>query len=102
MPHGTNTLLLELFAIFVWAKFLGEIFEQIGLPGVLGEILAGVLLGPYALRLVTPSDTVYSIAQIGAIFLLFTVGLETRPQDLIMVGRESFRVAVAGIAVPFV
>jgi Kef-type K+ transport system membrane component KefB len=102
MPHGTDTLLLELFAIFVWAKFLGEIFEQVRLPGVLGEILAGILLGPYALRLVSPSDTVYSIAEIGAIFLLFTVGLETRPQDLIKVGRESFNVALAGIAVPFV
>jgi Kef-type K+ transport system membrane component KefB len=102
MPHGSDTLLLELFAIFVWAKVFSEIFEQLSLPGVLGEILAGVILGPHATRLVVPSETVASIAEIGAIFLLFTVGLETRPRDLINVGRQAMGVAVAGVAVPFV
>lgn len=101
MPHGTDTLLLELFAIFVWAKVFGEIFEQLSLPAVLGEILAGVILGPHATGLVNPTDTVASIAEIGAIFLLFTVGLETRPQELIRVGRTSANVALAGVAVPF-
>ncbi len=102
MPQGTETLLLELFAIFVWAKVFGEIFEQLSLPAVLGEILAGVLLGPYATGLVRPNETVGSIAEVGAIFLLFSVGLETSPQDLIRVGRHSMRVAVAGVVVPFV
>jgi Kef-type K+ transport system membrane component KefB len=99
MPH--DTLLLELFAIFVWAKVFGEIFEQMSLPAVLGEILAGVILGPYATGLVVPNDTVYSIAEIGAVFLLFSVGLETRPKDLIRVGRQSLGVALTGIVVPF-
>src|SRR5512140_473651 len=101
MPHGADIFLLELFAIFVWAKVFGEIFEQMSLPGVLGEILAGVVLGPHATGLVAPNETVGSIAEIGAIFLLFTVGLETRPSDLIQVGRQSIRVALAGVAVPF-
>lgn len=101
MPHGADLFLLELFAIFVWAKVFGEIFEQMSLPGVLGEILAGIVLGPHATGLVNPGTTVGSIAEIGAIFLLFTVGLETRPSDLIRVGRESLRVAAAGVAVPF-
>lgn len=101
MPHGTDTLLLELFAIFVWAKVFGEIFEQLSLPAVLGEILAGVILGPHATALVNPSQTVSSIAEIGAIFLLFTVGLETRPSDLLRVGRVSLRVALAGVVLPF-
>lgn len=99
--HGTDTLLLELFAIFVWAKVFGEIFEQLSLPAVLGEILAGVILGPHATALVSPSATVSSIAEMGAIFLLFTVGLETRPQELIKVGRQSIRVALAGVVFPF-
>jgi Kef-type K+ transport system membrane component KefB len=102
MPHGTDTLLLELFAIFVWAKVFGEIFEQLKLPAVLGEILAGVILGPHATRLVVPSETISSIAEIGAIFLLFTVGLETHPHELIQVGQKALRVAVAGVVVPFV
>jgi len=101
MPHGTDTLLLELFAIFVWAKVFGELFEQLSLPAVLGEILAGVVLGPHATALVIPTETVLSIGEVGAIFLLFTVGLETRPADLIQVGRTSVNVALAGVAVPF-
>ena len=101
MPE-TNELLLQLFAIFVWAKFGGELFKRFALPAVLGEILVGIVLGPYALALIQPSDTVYSIAQLGAIFLLFTVGLETSPSDLIRVGRQSLGVALAGMAVPFI
>src|SRR5689334_15584176 len=101
MPHGADIFLLELFAIFVWAKVFGEIFEQMSLPGVLGEILAGIILGPHATGLVTPTETVGSIAEIGAIFLLFTVGLETRPSDLIGVGKQALNVALAGVAVPF-
>lgn len=101
MPHGTDSLLLQLFTIFVWAKVFGELFERLHLPAVLGEILAGVVLGPYATRFILPGETIYSIAEIGAVFLLFTVGLETAPSDLIRVGRMSLRVAVAGIVVPF-
>jgi Kef-type K+ transport system membrane component KefB len=101
MPTGADRLLLELFAIFVWAKIFGELFEQLSLPAVLGEILAGIILGPYATALITPSENIYAFAEIGAIFVLFTAGLETRPQDLIRVGRESLRVALAGVIVPF-
>lgn len=100
MSQGADLFLLELFAIFVWAKVFGEIFEQMSLPGVLGEILAGVILGPHATGLVNPSETVGSIAEIGAIFLLFTVGLETRPSDLIRHGRSALGVAIAGVIVP--
>jgi len=99
---NSDPLLLELFAIFVWAKVFGEIFEQLALPAVLGEILAGVILGPYATKFINPGPTTYSIAEIGAIFLLFTVGLETMPKDLVRVGRMSLRVAVAGVIAPFV
>ena len=101
MPHGTDSLLLQMFTIFVWAKVFGELFERMHLPAVLGEILAGVILGPYATRFILPGDTIYSIAEIGAVFLLFTVGLETAPSDLIRVGRISLGVAIAGIVLPF-
>ena len=79
MSHGAGTLLLELFTIFVCAKIFGEIFAKLWLPAVLGEILAGIVLGPYGTKIIDPSDTVISLAEIGAIFLLFTVGLETSP-----------------------
>jgi Na+:H+ antiporter len=102
MPHGANSLLLQMFTIFVWAKVFGELFERMYLPAVLGEIAAGVVLGPYATRFILPGDTIYSIAEVGAIFLLFTIGLETSPSDLIRVGRISLQVAVVGVILPFV
>src|SRR5437763_8067714 len=102
MPQGADRLLLELFAIFVWAKIFGELFERLSLPAVLGEILAGIVLGPHATQLITPSENIYAFAELGAIFVLFTAGLETSPQDLLRVGRESLRVALAGVIVPFV
>ncbi len=101
MSHGTDTLLLQLFTIFVWAKVFGEVFERLTMPAVLGEILAGIVLGPYAAHIIEPSDSIISLAEIGAIFLLFTVGLETSPSDLIRLGRTSMNVAVAGILLPF-
>lgn len=101
MSHGADTLLLQLFTIFVCAKIFGEVFERLSLPGVLGEILAGIVLGPYAANFIDPSDTIISLAEIGAIFLLFTVGLETSPRELLRIGTRSFNVAVAGIVLPF-
>ena len=102
MPPNTSDLLFELLIIFVAAKVLGEIFERLRLPGVLGEILAGVALGPYALAWIRPSDTLHSIAEVGVIFVLFSAGLETSARELIHVGRTALTVALAGVVVPFV
>jgi Kef-type K+ transport system membrane component KefB len=94
-------LLFELFVIFVSAKLIGELFERISLPSVLGEILAGALLGPYAFGWIATSDSIHSVAELGAIFVLFSAGLETSPAELIRIGRKSVTVALAGIVVPF-
>jgi Kef-type K+ transport system membrane component KefB len=102
MPHAPDQLLLQLLAIFVSAKVAGELFERAGLPSVPGEILAGVALGPFALGWIDPGDTIHSVAEIGAIFVLFSAGLETSPRDLIQVGRKALLVAIAGVVVPFV
>src|ERR1700687_3339060 len=102
MPHAPDQFLLQLLAIFVSAKVAGELFERVRLPSVLGEILAEAVLGPFTLGWINPSDTIHSVAEIGAIFVLFSAGLETSPQDLIRVGRKALLVAVAGVFFPFV
>lgn len=101
MEHTTK-ILFELFLMFGAAKLLGEACERWRQPAVIGEILAGVLLGPYVLKIVTPSELTTGIAEIGVIVLLFTVGLETRPSDLIRVGGVATLVAVLGVIVPFI
>src|SRR5579864_1680501 len=98
MKHVADPFLLQLLVIFLWAKIFGELFEQLSLPAVLGEILSGIVLGPYLTGFVTPSDATISIGELGAIFLLFTVGLETRPKELIRVGGAALKVALAGVA----
>jgi Kef-type K+ transport system membrane component KefB len=67
-----------------------------------GEILAGIALGPFALNWINPGDTIHSVAEIGAIFVLFSAGLETSPHELIRVCGKALLVAVAGVVVPFV
>jgi len=101
MTHGADPFLLQLLVIFLWAKIFGELFEQLSLPAVLGEILSGVVLGPYLTAFVIPSDATTSIGELGAIFLLFTVGLGTRPKELIKIGASALGVATAGMALPF-
>ena len=98
----SGKLLLDLFLMFAGGKVLAEIFERFRQPAVVGELLAGVLLGPSLLALVQPSALTQGLAEIGAIFLLFTVGLETRPRDLLQVGWIAALVASVGVVVPFV
>lgn len=102
MPHSPQQFLLQLLLIYVAAKVVGEIFQRLRVPGVLGEIIAGVVFGPYALGWIHPTEILHSIAEIGVIFVLFSAGLETSPKDLINIGRKALMVAIAGVIVPFV
>jgi Kef-type K+ transport system membrane component KefB len=97
--HGR--ILLSLLIVIVAAKILAEVFERLRQPAVVGEILAGVIIGPSVLGLIQPSDLLGTLAEIGVIFLLFTVGLETRPSDIFKVGGVSALVAILGVIVPF-
>src|SRR5688572_20874768 len=99
--HGTE-ILLTLFVMLISAKIMAEIFERLKQPAVVGEILAGVLIGPSILGWVAPSELITILAEIGVIFLLFTVGLETKPQSIFQVGRRAVLVGVLGVILPFV
>src|SRR5688572_5837051 len=94
--------LLSLFLIIASAKVMAEIFERLRQPAVVGEILAGVIIGPSLLGWIQPNEIVSVIAEIGVIFLLFTVGLETKPQSIFRVGKKATTVAVLGVVFPFV
>lgn len=100
--HGVAALLATLIAVFVSTKLLGEIAQRLGQPAVLGELVAGVLLGGSVLGLLDPADPVISaLAEIGVIVLLFAIGLETDLTSLARVGRTAAVVAVAGVVLPF-
>ncbi|MFN0120309.1 MAG: cation:proton antiporter [Blastocatellia bacterium] len=97
-----TTLLLTLFVMFVSAKLLAEIFERLRQPAVAAEIVAGVIIGPAALNWVQPTEMTAMLAEIGVIFLLFRVGLETRPADIFSVGGRAMVVAMLGVILPFI
>lgn len=100
MPE--SGVILSLFIAFAAAKISGEIMARLKQPAVLGELLAGIIIGPYALRLIQPSSALSVVAQLGVIVLLFLVGLETRVSDLKKVGGTALLVAAMGVLFPFV
>ncbi len=94
------------------AKLMGELFSRIKLPIVLGELLAGMIIGPFALgAFLLHPDTGESILQIGpeirtlgeigAIVILFMAGLEMTPKEFLRGGKASFTVGTLGVVVPF-
>ncbi|MGH7519217.1 MAG: cation:proton antiporter [Gemmatimonadales bacterium] len=99
------TLLLSLAAILLGAKLFGDLAERIGQPAVLGELVAGVLLGPSLLGIIPAdgplSDVLHLVAELGVILLLFEIGLETDLREMFRVGPAALAVAFVGVAVPF-
>jgi Kef-type K+ transport system membrane component KefB len=94
-------LLLGLVLVWVVAKAAGEAMERIGQTAVLGELLAGVFIGPGVLGLVTESEALRALAELGVLILLFEVGLESDLADLLRAGVQAAVVALVGVAVPF-
>ena len=94
-------LALSLVVILAAAKVLGEASERLGQPPVLGELLAGILIGPYMLGWVQDNEVIRLLAEIGAVFLLFEVGLESDLDEFLQVGASALAVAVVGVVLPF-
>ncbi|MCZ6583852.1 MAG: cation:proton antiporter [Thaumarchaeota archaeon] len=92
------------------AKLMAELFLRIRLPIVLGELLAGMIIGPFALGafliyegnlLVQINDNIKILGEIGAIVILFMAGLEMTPREFLKGGKASFTIAAFGVVLPF-
>ncbi len=97
-----HLLPVELLIIFGTAKLLSELFEKFGQPGLVGEILAGVVLGPAVLNWIPPNTVLDALSELGILFLLFRVGLEVRASELFKVGKVALLVAFTGVLLPLV
>lgn len=98
-------ILFPLALVFCVAKFLGLVARKLQMPQVVGEIVAGLILGPCILNIIDISNPQYglsirSIAEIGVIMLMFSAGLGTNLKELLKVGPKAFLIACAGVAVP--
>ncbi|MEW5976745.1 MAG: cation:proton antiporter [Acidobacteriota bacterium] len=99
-PEAAKIPLMMLF-VFGAAKLSAELFERLKQPGIVGEILAGVLIGPQVLGLVQPNEFLTALADLGVMFLLFNVGLEVKASEMFKVGPTALIVAILGVIVPF-
>lgn len=106
--HGLDpAVLIGVAIMLVVAKLGGEIFERLHQPGVLGELLAGILLGNLVIfgfggaESLKTNETIAALAELGVIILLFEVGLESDLKEMMEVGWSSLFVAVVGVIAPF-
>jgi len=96
------TVFKDVALILVAAKIFGIIARKCKAPQVVGEIIAGLLIGPSLLGLVDQSDFLATMAEIGVVILMFSAGLETNLKDLVRTGPLAFVIALAGVFVPLV
>ena len=96
------SLFRDLAIIILCAKFFGLVARKCKAPQVVGEILAGLLIGPCVLNLVQISDPISIFAEIGVVMLMFTTGLGTNLKELIKAGPIATLIAMVGVAVPLV
>jgi Kef-type K+ transport system membrane component KefB len=98
----TQQLIINIVLILTVAWILGSIFARFGLPVILGELLAGLILGPPLLGIITASEPIELMAEFGIFFLMFYVGMEMDPKELLEHLKPSLIVAVGGFVLPFV
>lgn len=95
-------IFLDLAIIMIFSKFFGLLARKLKAPQVVGEIIAGLLIGPSVLGIVEQTDFLSQMAEIGVILLMFSAGLETNLKDLMKTGFKAFLIACAGVFVPLV
>ena len=114
MAIGTESIfihvIISLALLLFTAKIFAELFHRVKLPIVLGELLAGIVIGPYALGglplfngepLVILDETIKNIGELAAIVILFVAGLEITPREFLRGGASSFTIGALGVIVPF-
>jgi len=98
----THVLLLQIALILISARVFAEIATRLNFPSIIGELCAGIILGPTVFGLIEPSDAIKLLAEIGIILLLFEVGLETDLERLVRAGRRATTVAIFSFVIPFI
>jgi Kef-type K+ transport system membrane component KefB len=99
--HDVFGFLIALVSILFFAKIFGEVAIKLGQNAIIGELLAGVLIGPSLLGLVHETPILTSMSELGAIILLFEVGLSTDIKEFLKAGGWATAVAFIGVLVPY-
>ncbi len=94
--------LLDVAIILLSTKVLGLATRRVQMPQVVGALLAGLVLGPAMLGILTETSFIHEIAEIGVIVLMFCAGMETDIKELKESGKASFVIALCGVIVPLI
>ncbi len=97
--HADNSILLYILELLAAAVIAIPIFHRLGLGSVLGYLVAGAVLGPWGLKLITEVDDLRHVAEFGVVFLLFLIGLEMKPERLWVMRRLVFGLGVAQVLI---
>lgn len=97
---NSYSYLLDLAIILLCTKFLGLLTKRVQMPQVVGALLAGLLLGPAGLGILSETSFIHEVAEIGVIVLMFCAGMETDIKELKASGKASFVIALFGVLVP--
>ncbi len=98
----SSEFFLQLLLILFLARLFGELVARISIPPVIGELFAGVVLGPSLLNWIEPSATINILADIGIVLLLFEIGMESDITKLLKSGLSASLAAILGVVIPFI
>ena len=99
---STEQLFVNVVIILVAARLLGEVFQRIGLPSVVGELLAGIIIGPSILSLVKPDESLTVLSDLAVFFLMFLSGLEMDPREIRKAGISAGILSIIAFSLPLI
>ncbi len=98
----TYGIILDILIILTAAIISGEIFEQLNLPGIAGQLLSGLVLGPTLLNIITYNNEISGITSIAIFFIVFFIGIEMNTEILIKYFKKAFGLSIVSFIMPFI
>ena len=99
---ATEVLFISVVIILVATRLLGEFSQRLRLPPLVGELAAGIIIGPYVLKLVTPSDSLNVISDLAVFFLMLLAGLQMDPREIRRAGLRGGILSAIAFSIPYV
>ena len=98
---ATEQLFVSVVIILVAARLLGEFCQRLRMPPLVGELAAGIIIGPYVLKLVTPTESLTVISDLGVFFIMFLAGLQMDPREIRKAGFHAAILSIIAFSIPF-
>ena len=98
---ATELLFISVVIILVAARLLGEFFQRLKMPPLVGELAAGIIIGPYILKLITPNESLGVFSDLAVFFLMLLAGLQMDPREIRKAGLHAAVLSVIAFSIPF-